>query len=142
MLVRPGETRGCFEVELEGEIAAMIELAQCAECKKAAPNGTADPDMFLRLVKVFAGARNHREFDSQHLSGSWWREVRLRASAALVELKDWQSWSSRHRLNASSRHEFSRRRLHTTETIVFSSSSICVSWAGDRRFGEAPEQWH
>jgi hypothetical protein len=28
LLVKPGEARGNFEVEMEGEIAAMVELAQ------------------------------------------------------------------------------------------------------------------
>jgi len=61
VLVRPGETRGSFEVELEGEIAAMVELAQGAECKKAAQDGAAVPEAFRSSVKVVAGARNHRE---------------------------------------------------------------------------------
>jgi site-specific DNA recombinase len=43
VLVRPGETRGSFEVELEGEIAAMVELAQGANIKKAAQDGAAVP---------------------------------------------------------------------------------------------------
>jgi hypothetical protein len=58
VLVRPGEPRGSFEVELEGEIAAMVELAQTANIKKAAQDGTAVPEVFRRSVKVVAGARN------------------------------------------------------------------------------------
>jgi len=37
VLVQPGETRGSFGVELEGEIAAMMESAQGANIKKRRP---------------------------------------------------------------------------------------------------------
>ena len=56
-----GEKRGSFGVELEGEIAAMVELARGPERNKAAPGGTAVRGPFRRSVKVVAGARNHRE---------------------------------------------------------------------------------
>ena len=49
VLVRPGETRGCFEVELEGEIAAMVELAQGANAKK--------PPRAGRLFRMRFGVR-------------------------------------------------------------------------------------
>ena len=52
----PRETRCSFEVELEGEIAAMVALAQGAERSKAARHGAAVPDAFRRSVKVVAGA--------------------------------------------------------------------------------------
>jgi site-specific DNA recombinase len=54
--VKPGEARGSFELELEGEIAAMVELAQGPERNKAAPDGAAVRDAFRRSVKVVAGA--------------------------------------------------------------------------------------
>jgi hypothetical protein len=55
----PGD-RGSFEVELEGEIAAMVELAQGANIKKAAQNGAALPDAFRSSVKVVAGERSQQ----------------------------------------------------------------------------------
>jgi hypothetical protein len=56
--VKPGAARGSFEVELEGEIAAMVALAQGPERSKAAPDGAAVCDAF-RSVKVVAGAGYH-----------------------------------------------------------------------------------
>jgi hypothetical protein len=58
VLVKPGEARRTFEIELEGEIAAMVELAQDANIKKAVQEVAAVPDAFWRSVKVVAGARN------------------------------------------------------------------------------------
>ncbi len=48
-----------FEVELIGDIANMVELANVPNSKKnAAPEGTAVPDSYRSSVKVVAGARN------------------------------------------------------------------------------------
>jgi len=47
-----------FEVELIGEIAAMVDLG--AQNKKAGPAGSAVPDAYRSSVKVVAGARNQR----------------------------------------------------------------------------------
>ena len=46
-----------FEIELIGEIAAMVDLG--AQNKTAGPKGSAVPDAYRRSVKVVAGARNH-----------------------------------------------------------------------------------
>ena len=46
-----------FEIELVGEIAAMVDLG--AQNKKAGPEGSAVPDVYRCSVKVVAGARNH-----------------------------------------------------------------------------------
>jgi len=46
-----------FEVELIGEIAAMVNLG--AQNQKAAPEGAAVPDAYRCSVKVVAGVRNH-----------------------------------------------------------------------------------
>ena len=46
-----------FEIELIGEIAAMVDLG--AQNKKAGPEGSAVPDAYRCSVKVVAGARNH-----------------------------------------------------------------------------------
>ena len=56
--VKPGDAPGSFEVELEGEIAAMAELAQRPERNKAVPGGTAVRDAFRRSVKLAAEVRN------------------------------------------------------------------------------------
>jgi hypothetical protein len=56
VLVKPGESRGSFGVELEGEIAAMMELAQGANIKKGAqeaatvPDDGAPPETRVKLV--------------------------------------------------------------------------------------------
>jgi site-specific DNA recombinase len=49
-----------LEVELIGDIASMVELAE-NKSKNAAPGGTAFPTDLRRSVKVVAGARNHRQ---------------------------------------------------------------------------------
>src|SRR6266436_8667854 len=49
--------RDSFEIELIGEIAAMVDLG--AQNKSAGPKGSAVPDVYRRSVKVVAGARNH-----------------------------------------------------------------------------------
>ena len=49
-----------LEVELIGDIASMVELAE-SKNKNAAPGGTAFPTDLRRSVKVVAGARNHRQ---------------------------------------------------------------------------------
>ncbi|HET9336850.1 MAG TPA: hypothetical protein VFO12_10650, partial [Sphingomicrobium sp.] len=51
-----GEAGSCLELELEGEVAAMVELAQGGggDNKKAAW-GAAVRDAFRRSVKVVAG---------------------------------------------------------------------------------------
>jgi hypothetical protein len=46
-----------LEVELIGEIAAMVDLG--AQSKKADPEGSAVPEAYRCSVKVVAGARNH-----------------------------------------------------------------------------------
>jgi len=46
-----------FEIELIGEIAAMVDLG--AQAKAAAPKGSAVPEAYRRSVKVVAGVRNH-----------------------------------------------------------------------------------
>ncbi len=46
---------GGHEIELIGEIAAMIRLASGAERAKAGSAAPADPDLFVRSVKVVAG---------------------------------------------------------------------------------------
>jgi hypothetical protein len=48
-----------FEIDLIGEIAAMVDLG--ASSKKADPNGSAVPDAYRCSVKVVAGERNHRQ---------------------------------------------------------------------------------
>ena len=48
-----------FEVELIGEIAAMVDLG--AQDKAAGPKGSAVPEAYRRSVKVVAGERNHRQ---------------------------------------------------------------------------------
>ena len=48
-----------FEIELIGEIAAMVDLG--AQNKKAGPEGSAVPDAYRCSVKVVAGERNHRQ---------------------------------------------------------------------------------
>jgi site-specific DNA recombinase len=48
-----------FEIELVGEIAAMVDLG--AQNKKAGPEGSAVPDPYRRSVKVVAGEGNHRQ---------------------------------------------------------------------------------
>jgi site-specific DNA recombinase len=55
VVLHPGEDgqRG-FEIELVGEIAAMVGLGK-ADARRTA----GDQDMFLRSMKVVAGARNH-----------------------------------------------------------------------------------
>jgi site-specific DNA recombinase len=47
-----------FEIEIIGEIAAMVDLG--AQDKKAGPAGSAVPDPYRRSVKVVAGERNQR----------------------------------------------------------------------------------
>ena len=48
-----------FEIELVGEIANMIDLANTtATNKKAAPEGPAVPALYRSSVKLVAGARN------------------------------------------------------------------------------------
>ena len=49
-----------LEVELIGDIALMVELAE-NKSKNAAPGGTAFPTDLRRSVKVVAGAINHRQ---------------------------------------------------------------------------------
>jgi site-specific DNA recombinase len=48
-----------FEIELIGEIAAMVDLG--AQNKTAGPEGSAVPDAYRRSVKVVAGEGNHRQ---------------------------------------------------------------------------------
>src|SRR5882724_9729589 len=48
-----------FEIELIGEIAAMVNLG--AQTKPAGPKGSAVPDVYRRSVKVVAGEGNHRQ---------------------------------------------------------------------------------
>jgi len=48
-----------FEIELIGEIAAMVDLG--AKSKTAGPEGSAVPDPYRCSVKVVAGERNHRQ---------------------------------------------------------------------------------
>ncbi len=49
-----------YEIELVGDIAAMVELGGGAN-KKAAPEEAALPALYRRSTKVVAGACNHRE---------------------------------------------------------------------------------
>ena len=49
------------EIELVGDIAAMVQLAHGPERRKAAPVGAALSATDIRSVKVVAGARNHRD---------------------------------------------------------------------------------
>jgi DNA invertase Pin-like site-specific DNA recombinase len=59
VIITPG-AEGCgHEIELIGEIAAMIGLASGAERKKAGTVVPAGHDLFVRSVKVVAGACNH-----------------------------------------------------------------------------------
>ena len=60
VLVKPGETRGSFELEPEGELAALVELAQGPERNTAALDGAAIRDAFRRPVEVIAGARSQQ----------------------------------------------------------------------------------
>jgi len=59
-----------FEIELIGEIAAMVDLG--AQAKAAAPKGVAVPEAYRRSVKVVAGVRNHLDLLlSTGASTSW-----------------------------------------------------------------------
>jgi hypothetical protein len=60
VVLHPGaDIRRGFEIELVGEIAAMVGLGSAS---KADSRRTADDqDMFRRSVKVVAGAGNHRQ---------------------------------------------------------------------------------
>src|SRR5262249_37468562 len=55
VVLYPAETG--FEIELVGEIAAMVDLG--AQAKAAGPKGSAIPATYRSSVKVVAGARNH-----------------------------------------------------------------------------------
>ena len=50
-----------FEIELVGEIAAMMRLGLSGDAgaRRTLSSGGGDPDLFLRSVKVVAGAHNH-----------------------------------------------------------------------------------
>src|SRR5262249_24456705 len=56
VVLHPVETG--FEIELVGEIAAMIDLR--AQATAAGPTGSVVPEMYRSSVKVVAGARNQR----------------------------------------------------------------------------------
>ena len=60
VILHPATTGQGLEIELVGEIAAMIRLAQTAENGHTAASGS---DLFARSVKVVAGRRNHRELE-------------------------------------------------------------------------------
>jgi site-specific DNA recombinase len=55
VIVHPGDDRGVYEIELIGEIAAMIDLAMTAGKARRPRAGGIDRDLFSRSVKVVAG---------------------------------------------------------------------------------------
>ena len=61
VVLSPGSDGAGLEIELTGEIAAMLDLA--LNSKNGSKRGFAagDPDLFARSVKVVAGKRNHRQ---------------------------------------------------------------------------------
>jgi hypothetical protein len=60
VVVTPGPGRP-FEVELEGEIAAMVARAQGQETTRPPPLDRPFPKVDRHSVKVLARARNHRQ---------------------------------------------------------------------------------
>ena len=57
VVLHPG-AEGTLEIELIGEIAAMVELAAARNSDQSPRGGGADRDLFCRSVKVVAGTRN------------------------------------------------------------------------------------
>jgi hypothetical protein len=59
--VRPAANAAGMEIELVGEIAAMVRLGLAGGGPEQARVAAADRDLFARSVKVVAGAGNHRQ---------------------------------------------------------------------------------